>query len=356
MAKKSKETSTRKYANDTQSLKKYVRQNAARFLSKPNINSVGIGYKQSHGKRSKELCIQFTVDQKVSLEGLESLGTPEIPKSITIEGVEYPTDVLERTYKTAARAVSFAAQPQNALDRKVFIDPIVPGVSIGHRDISAGTAGCVVYDARTGSPLLLSNWHVLHGAGGAVGDPIVQPGRHDDNRTVQNVAGRLVRSHLGVAGDCAVAEINLRGLGDEIIGLNTAIDQIAEPELDDRVIKSGRTTAVTHGIVTRVHVTVQINYGSRLDPNIVDIGCFEIEPDPNNPAARGEISMGGDSGSAWIAKSRGKPTNMMVGLHFAGETGDAPEHALACYPSSVFEKLAIAPAPISVVQDRKSVV
>lgn len=32
---------------------------------------------------------------------------------------------------------------------------------------------------------------------------------------------------------------------------------------------------------------------------------------------------------------------MMVGLHFAGEIGDAPEHALACYPKSVFEKLDI---------------
>ncbi|MGH8247282.1 MAG: DNA/RNA non-specific endonuclease, partial [Gammaproteobacteria bacterium] len=57
----------------------------------------------------------------------------------------------------------------------------------------------------------------------------------------------------------------------------------------------------------------------------------------------GEISMGGDSGSAWLAASRGKPSDMMVGLHFAGEVGDAPEHALACYPKSVFEKLGIRP-------------
>jgi len=33
----------------------------------------------------------------------------------------------------------------------------------------------------------------------------------------------------------------------------------------------------------------------------------------------------------------------MLGLHFAGEVGDAPDHALACYAKSVFVKLGIAP-------------
>lgn len=350
MASKTKKPSSPRPSKESLKLKQYVRHNAKQFLSKPNINSIGIGYKISDGKRTNQLCIQFTVDQKVALEGLEALGTTEIPKHISIDGVDYPTDVLQRSYEKAARAVSAAVQLQSAQDRKTFIDPIVPGVSIGHPLISAGTAGCVVYDARTSAPLLLSNWHVLHGENGEVGDFIVQPGRHDDNRVQQNVAGTLVRSHLGVAGDCAVADIDQRGLDDHVVELDTIIDEIGEPDLDDRIVKSGRTTAVTHGIVTRIHVTVQIDYGSPGNPNPVAIGCFEIEPDPRKPAVNGEISMGGDSGSAWIAKSGNKPTTMMVGLHFAGEVGDAPEHALACYPSSVFEKLAIVPKPIQVVE------
>lgn len=94
--------------------------------------------------------------------------------------------------------------------------------------------------------------------------------------------------------------------------------------------------------MTRVHVTSRIDYGLAGEQ---DIGGFEIEPDPAHPARDGEISMGGDSGSAWMRVARGRATSTMVGLHFAGEVGDAPEHALACNAPSVFEKLGILPQP-----------
>jgi endonuclease G len=219
------------------------------------------------------------------------------------------------------------------------IDPIVPGVSIGHPRISAGTLGCVVYDASNGATYVLSNWHVLHGGNGNIGDAIVQPGTSDDNRIDRNIVGKLVRSHLGVAGDCAIASIDNRKLAPEIFDLNTIVSRIGEPELGDRVVKSGRTTDVTYGIVQRIHVTARIDYevGAR------DIGGFEIGPDPEHPAANEEISMGGDSGSAWMFVDGDKITDMMLGLHFAGEVGNQPEHALACYAESVFKKLNISP-------------
>lgn len=346
-----KKTPTSSHSAEIDSLKKYIRQNAKRFLSKPNVNSVGIGYKITDGKRTNQLSVQFTVDRKVGLESLESLGTEEIPTTLTVDGVEYPTDVIERSYEKSARAVSVLNQLEEAQDRKFFVDPIVPGVSVGHPTISAGTAGCVVYDAFNSEPLMLSNWHVLHGNHGEIGDPVAQPGPHDDNRVDQNIAGSLVRSHLGIAGDCAVARIDQRGLDDEIVGLGVTVDAIGEPDLGDKIVKSGRTTSVTHGVVARIHVVAQIDYGERFNPSVVAIGCFEIEPDPDLPADRGEISMGGDSGSAWIVKNdEGSASSMMVGLHFAGETGDAPEQALACYPASVFEKLAIVPQPLDVVR------
>ena len=50
---------------------------------------------------------------------------------------------------------------------------------------------------------------------------------------------------------------------------------------------------------------------------------FRIVPRPG--AGDVEISMGGDSGSLWVDEASGKG----VGLHFAGEVGDAPEHGLA---------------------------
>lgn len=317
-------------------MKQFVRTRADEFLKDRNITSVGIGYKTDPGK-PRELAIQFTVAKKVVPELLESLGTQEIPKSFNIGGVTVPTDVLQRDFETSMKLVAERAGPQ----RKTRIDPVMPGVSIGNKRITAGTLGCIVYDRHDGTPYMLSNWHVLHSPEGVIGDDIVQPGPHDDNRVEQNRIGTLVRSHLGAAGDCAIASIEDRAFQTEILDINTVVSKIGEPDLDDKVIKSGRTTDVTHGIVTRIHTVAKIDYGGSVGEK--SIGGFEIGVDPAHAPANGEVSMGGDSGSAWVFKNaQGKPTDVMVGLHFAGESQfDTHEHAVACYASSVFEKLEI---------------
>jgi endonuclease G, mitochondrial len=323
-----------------ESLKSFIRKEGSRFLEQGNVTSIGIGFKITGGKTTGKLSIQFTVGHKVAPEALESIGATELPKSINIDGVEVPTDVLQRSFNIHPKEVKLEAKLQAASARKAVVNPITPGVSIGHPSISAGTVGCVVYDAQTGVPYIISNWHVLNGSKGAIGDAVVQPGSYDDNRVDRNIIGRLVRSYLGVAGDCAIASVEYRRLESKIIDLDVAIARIGEPELGDIVVKSGRTTDVTFGIVTRIHTIVRIDYG---DTGTKEIGCYEIGPDPDHPAMNGEISMGGDSGSAWLFVKNGQPTDMMLGLHFAGEVGDEREYALACYASSVFEKLGIQP-------------
>ncbi|MCU1531589.1 MAG: endonuclease [Arthrobacter sp.] len=326
------------------SLRQFIRTKGTDYLEDPNISSIGVGYKITDGKPTGEISLQFTVDEKVAEpEAFESLGTGPIPEAIVVDGVAVPTDVIERSYRPAFRIVAEARSPQS----KLRVDPIVPGVSVGHVRVSAGTIGCIVYDRHDGTPLILSNWHVLHGPAGALGDVVVQPGPHDDNRLDCNRLGRLKRSHLGVAGDCAVATIEDRRFEAAIPGLGVAPEQLGEPELDDTVVKNGRTTGVTHGVVRRVDVIAKISYGSAGQHAV---GGFEIGPDPANPPADGEISRGGDSGAAWMFKAaNGKPSKVLAGLHFAGEAGGDPdEHALACLPQSVFEKLEITlqpPAP-----------
>ena len=324
-----------------ESLKSFVRKIAPEYLKRDDITSVGIGYKVQNGKPTREISIQFSVGEKRSTDILEALGEESLPESFVVDGTEVKTDVIERSYEHSAREISPRTKIEGASERKASVDPVVPGVSIGHPSISAGTAGCVVYDVHNGRQYVLSNWHVLHGAEGSIGDNIVQPGKHDDNRIDRNLAGRLIRSHLGVAGDCAIAEINNRKLEATILDLNSKVQRIGEPELGDRVVKSGRTTDVTYGVVNRIHTTAKIFYNGVGE---CEIGCFEIGPDPKKPAKDGEISMGGDSGAAWLHVADNKASDMMLGLHFAGETGDAPEHALACYAASVFEKLEILPA------------
>ena len=180
----------------------------------------------------------------------------------------------------------------------------------------------------------------------------MQPGTHDDNRTSMNRLGKLVRSHLGQAGDCAVATIEGRGINSAIFDLGVVVNELGEPEDGDKVIKSGRTTGVTHGIVSATNLLTKMDYdgfGEAL------IGNFEIELDQDNLPDNGEISMGGDSGSAWVFKSNnGQPTKVLAGIHFAGESSSNPrEYAIACYPKSVFEKLEISlspPAEVELIQ------
>lgn len=338
---KSSKTGKDESAKLTKQLRDFVRSRGSEYLKDPNITSVGIGYKKKNGKPTKEIAIQFTVEQKAEPEQLERLNTTLIPKSINIGGVEVPTDVIQRKFAVEYRLV---AETQ-ASDRKRRIDPIFPGVSVANVRESAGTIGCIVYDRTNGTPYILSNWHVLHGPEGVIGDEIVQPGPHDDNRMHLNHLGKLVRSHLGHAGDCAVATIEDREFRPSIMELKVVMEKLGDPELGDKVVKSGRTTGVTHGIVSRIHVITKIDYGGSTGEQ--EVGGFEIELDPDMPPDNGEVSMGGDSGSVWLFKSdTGKPTNIIAGLHFAGEgPSDPNEHAIACYSKSVFEKLEILLSP-----------
>jgi endonuclease G len=318
-------------------LKEFVRTRGASFLNDPNITSVGIGYKQQEGKSTNEVSIQFTVETKAQPEDMKALRTTIIPKSFRINGKDVPTDVIQRKFAVEFRII----KEVETNERKKRLDPMVPGISVSNVNGSAGTIGCMVYDIFSGSPYILSNWHVLHGAEGVIGDDVVQPGPYDDNRVFLNRIGKLERSHLGQAGDCAICTIENRIFSNVIIDLGITIDNIGEPELGDKVVKSGRTTGVTHGIVTRVHTIAKLDYGGSIGDK--EIGGFEIGIDPQHAPENGEISMGGDSGSTWIFKLKnGKPSTVMAGLHFAGEASTNPtEYAIACYPKSVFEKLQV---------------
>lgn len=193
-----------------------VRQVADVYLRDPNINSVGVGYKTADGKPTDTLALQFTVGRKFAPEALEQVETRPISESITANGITFATDVVERRFERHPVAVSTAAKTE----RKRRLDPMMPGVSIGNVNTTAGTLGCLVKDAASDEPRMLSNWHVLNGSTGRIGDPIVQPGSFDDNRTMDNVCGKLERSFLGLAGDCAIASISGRSATPEILGLS----------------------------------------------------------------------------------------------------------------------------------------
>ncbi|OLT25988.1 endonuclease [Nocardiopsis sp. CNR-923] len=343
MATENKDTSPRSAPDQDEliaSLKRFIRAHGEDYLSDPNVSSIGIARTSSSDRPEGRIALQFTVDTKARPEQLEALGTKKLPESIVVDGVEVPTDVLQRSYVPQFRVV---AEAESTIRHK-RLDPALPGVSVGHAKGSAGTIGCVVFDKHDGTPFILSNWHVLHGADGESGEDVVQPGRADDPHTDRNRLGRLERSHLGFAGDCAIATVEDRRFDADILGLGVAPEELGEPEIGDRVVKSGRTTGVTHGVVRSPFKLAQIHYPGAGARSVL---CFEIGVDPDDPPEDGEISLPGDSGSVWMFKdSEGRPGNVLAGLHFAGESRDEPdEHALACFPLKVFEELGITLRP-----------
>jgi endonuclease G len=331
-----------------QELIELVRTKARAYLKLPNVTSVGVGKRIVAGETKDELAIQFTVGKKLVPELVVAEGLTLLPETIVADdGTEVPVDIVERSYTPSFQIVeppSLASLAPEALTpaqiRRRRQDPIRPGLSIAHTAVTAGTIGGIVFDAANGTPLILSNWHVLHGPDGTVGDLVVQPGPLDDANIHANGVGRLVRSHLGLSGDCAVASIVGRRVDERVFELDVVPRRIAEPNIDDLVVKSGRTTGVTFGIVRRTGVSAKIDYGGSVGER--EVGGFEIGPNPSKPPSGGEISSGGDSGSFWLVDEDGA-RDVVVGLHFAGETDPNPsaEHALACNIRTVFEKLQV---------------
>ena len=312
-------------------LRAFVGSGGPRYLGDQNISSIGIGYKVKDGRRTNGLAVQFrTVVRKVPDTELEGLGSSAFAERIGIgDGLDVGTDVIEKKFAPSCEVV----EAHGKSGRKRRVEPIMPGVSVIHPAGTAGTLGLIVYDGATGAPCILSNWHVLHTPSGRIGEKIVHPGPWE------SVAGTLLRSHLGIAGDCAVARVNGRGVEEPILELGVRVHWLRKPKLNELVIKSGRTTGVTCGRIRRVDTIAKIDYGGGIGERRI-VG-FEIVVDLEHPGPNGEISMGGDSGSVWpVVGEDGQPTDVMAGFHFAGEGhGDPDEHALACH--AIFKKLEV---------------
>ncbi len=332
---------------DLDALKKLLRNKGQSFLKLPNVRSVGIGYKKSQGKATSRLCIQFSVDKKITgPAAIRKLGSRQIPKIlIDDEGRRIPTDILERSYRVSYTEIAgkvIDPVPGNGKateTRRKAQNPVFPGISIGNSKGTAGTLGAIVY-GNDGTPYVLSNWHVLQGSDGRIGDDVSQPGPYDDSDVDENRIGKLVKSHLGIAGDCALASIEGREFDPAFFELGYCPTKIAVVDLGDPVMKSGRTSGITYGRVTRTDVTVKVDYGGSAGKALVH--GFEIGPDENKPSANGELTMGGDSGSIWLIDNPADP-GIAVGLHFASESEGSPasEHAVACYIDKVLEKLEV---------------
>lgn len=193
--------------------------------------------------------------------------------------------------------------------------PLVPGLSIAQRDVTAGTLGGFVRQPGRPGLLALSNSHVLADGGRAgVGDPVLQPGPADGGMAADRV-GTLTAAHpLDVSGnlvDAAVAALD-PGLTAEPAAypggpLLATVAAASDVDPDEDVEKIGRTTGHTAGRITAVEVD---GVGVQYDDGVVHTFDDQVEIEGH----AGSFSEAGDSGSViWRSRDRAP-----LGLLFAG--------------------------------------
>jgi hypothetical protein len=211
--------------------------------------------------------------------------------------------------------------------------PFMLGFSVGHPDITAGTAGARVIDPSS-NVYILSNNHVLANSNdGSIHDATLQPGPFDGGvypaDSMASLADFQVIDFSGGNNtmDAAIALTSTANFGnstplDDGYGTpNAALfdDANSDGVFDDKshllgrtVQKYGRTTELTHGTITGINGSVTVCYDQFfgicfLSANYVD--QLIITP--------GTFSGGGDSGSLIVTDDANKNP---VGLLFAGSS------------------------------------
>ncbi|MHA2312697.1 MAG: hypothetical protein ACXADF_14495 [Candidatus Thorarchaeota archaeon] len=300
-----------------------------------NVISVGWGRKKVGGSITEDFAVMVGVPHKFPLSWLR----PQDVIPASIDGI--PTDVIETGLIERYGYTKRMEIPQ-------------PGTTVGHIGITAGTLGAIILDEYD-EPVLLSNAHVF------TPDPtleeiyeteILHPGPADGGKLPEDVIGYYLRHvpikliddfistcpvSTGIAGGLTLASKGLRrqsrfhasaepplNLVDAAIARpapNKKFDPrileigevigTSEAFVDMPVIKTGRTTGLTHGYVAQTDVTVQVGYGG----NRLAMFTDQVLIETNQGGI--DFSQPGDSGSLIVEEY----TNKAVAHLFAGGQG-----------------------------------
>jgi len=222
------------------------------LLSIPGVTGVGIG-------ASSQKYIHIYVEEITS--EIEA----EIPK--TIAG--YPVRLIKSgRFKALSLLVEPKLKAATEPIRTSRLRPAVGGVSISHRDVTAGTLGAVI------NGLIISNNHVLANAStierptAQIGDEIFQPGKYDGATSEDQIA--ILHSFIPLSEsmsnlvDVAWAQpLNPADVVEkEVLGIGK-IAGFIEPQVDMQVQKSGRTSGLTKGKILDVDATTTVEYDGK---------------------------------------------------------------------------------------------
>jgi hypothetical protein len=260
-------------------------------LASPNVVGVGVADKESGGTATNEVALTFYVEKKYAKRRV--LPAALVPVAIPRGRGVVRTDVIE----------------VGAFEPDVDLRVLQPGMSVGHVDTEGGTLGAIV--RHGGALALLSNSHVLAISGTArLGSRILVPAKRDGGSPPANVVARLrgfvpfdASGTFVNSVDAAFAEIDVGDLDEvsaEILGLGIPRG-VAAPRRGMRIVKMGRRTGVTTGVVKATDFAFTLEYRG--------VGSVGFA----NQVLATRYSAGGDSGSLILSED----DHRAVGLHFA---------------------------------------
>lgn len=242
----------------------------------------------------------------LDIDGIVGIGSSPTVK-IFVSSPEYAEAVPKEIAGKKVQVI--VTGPVEALSlRTEEVNPILGGISISNQYITAGTLG-VVHNGE-----IITNAHVIamdEQANFRDDSIILQPGKYDGGT---RRIGKLIKyvpidlNDLGAdnrvdlaIGSCEVDFLNDTILADTQVKVSLKPTDVKE---GDVVVKSGRTTGVTSGIVVSESASVKVNYAPSKWAVFHDV---IVVRGINEPFMRG-----GDSGS-FVSKD-----NKFVGLGFAG--------------------------------------
>lgn len=307
----------------------------AYYLFDPNVTHIDFGFRihDREGYRIEpSLAVRVHVRRKLYGDAFRAFRR-RYPERVVDESVlQFPVDVPQAAYRLHQVVAAVPGLQVHSYNRFFVHRPRPSGSVTLHGGISgcnlglwgAGTLGGIVRDRRTGIPMILSNRHVLH----SFNSPwVVQPSTADGGGREQAVA-LFERDALAEGLDAAVARLlEGKAFSNEQDGIGT-VSGVASPYLGQRLVKSGRGSGISRGMVTGIWGRSLQRYDGirRVVRHIVHIA-------PLRTAAT--VSKPGDSGAWWLDER----SRRCVALHFAGS--DDPEFGLALAMPEVFQLLNI---------------
>lgn len=245
-------------------------------------------------------------------------------KGMPIDGA--PNEYIANPSQKQIKYTNVFIDDINNIPERLPSDGPVYGVSICHRKLDMGGSLGGFFSLKNKKGIFgISNWHVLKGKGGFLGDDIFSPRLAGLQAEEIEIAqsrklGRLVWGKVNQQIDAAVFQVTQEDRLGESVTHPFHINGLGQAEIDAEVWKIGFSSPHKKGQVRSRNTSIRLR--------VPGIGSFVF----HNQIQTTKISEGGDSGSFLM-----NDNNQVVGLLFASH-GSNDGYSYANDINNIFNK------------------